>query len=157
MGRYSTTRRSEAMVARLEALRRDAAWLIDHVGELDCIAHSNRHADAEQVRTGHQASTESPDLSVLWNSRLRTNLSAAEKALRRISLEVTAIRVGLEQSYGGPGADNELIGTELLPGELERLRKAKAVRDANQGDCRFGEWEAMPDRQPGQQFKGRAS
>lgn len=148
-----TTRRSEAMARDLTAIRREAAWLIDHVAELDIIAHSPQHQEGEQAHVGHQTVTESPDLSSRWQPRLRANMGAVARLLKRSAVELTTARVALEQVYGGPGSDVDKIGTELEPGELDRLRKAKAVRDAHQSDYRFGEFEMTPDTQPAQRFK----
>lgn len=149
----SNTQQAEAMLRDLNTIRRESAWLEKHLGALVTIAFSKQHQEAEQVHVGHQAASESPDLSSMWDPRLRTNLLIAQRLLKRHAMEITAARVGLETIYGGPGANLELIGSELHGGELKALRQAKARRDAHQGDYRWGEYEFTPDQQPDQRFK----
>ena len=153
----STSRRVEAALRDLDAIRRETAWITNHLADLDVIAHSPAHQETEQVITSHQTATESPDLSGRWDPVLRENLRLAYRLLHRHALEITAARVGLERTFGGPGADMSLGGTLLEPGELIEARKAKGRRDTHAGDPRWGEWEATADQQPDPRFRGQAS
>lgn len=140
--RRKTTARIGAAFRDIGTVRAELDWLEAHLGDLDVIGFGAGW-QAEQVRaSGRRVVTSGPVLADSGQPQVRRTVGETVDRLAAMARQVTAQRVACERLLAGPGADIELVGSELTRGELERLRTAQGRRLAHEGDARWGEWEA---------------
>lgn len=141
--RRPTTARTRNALQDIDTIRKELAWLGKHLGDLDVIANSKGHQAVETLPSRAHIDT-GPVLSETGQAAARGQVRDACERLQTIRVDSTAIRVQLEKLFSAPGANRELLGTLLEPGELDAARAAQARRQAHEGDPRWGEWEAEP-------------
>lgn len=141
--RRATTARTQNALQDIDTIRRDLDWFGRHIGDIDVIANSKAHQAVETLPSRAHIDT-GPVLSEQGQVAARGQVRVACDGIKAMRVDLTALRVQLEKLFSAPGANRELIGTLLEPGELDAARAAQARRQANEGDPRWGEWEAEP-------------
>lgn len=140
--RRATTARTANALQDIDTSRLELDWFAQWIGDLDAIASSKGHQAVETLPSRAHVDS-GPVLSELGQAQLRKQVRAACKALTAIRVALTSQRVGVEKAFSGPGFDRELSGTLLDPGEIDAARAAQQGRIENEGDYRYGEWEAQ--------------